>query len=376
MLTLHLTRGNYYEGVYLRLPATPGEVGEVFSWLDEVDTEAPTKIIDVVSNIPNLHRYMYRVDIDSEGVLGKLQKIAAMTNEISGHQRDIVTGALDAESINGLDDIISVIERVDEYAFIPGITCDKELGGYLVESGYMDFPERVKPYLDYQGIGAEYYADHGGAYTNKGYVLHKSSIEPYLEEEQSPVFRVYLHSLKTRQNDIEPCVLELPASYNLINQVKMVLGVDDFEKAEVVKVECIHPFLEELLPLEEADVDLVSDMADCISRMEETDGELLKFCAVLEVERPDLMIDAVDIACDMDNYERITEGLYEYGQSVLRRHGADNELLQAMEGYMDFEKLGEDSMLEDGVRQTEFGLIRKISEPFPRPGCEQEIGGM
>ena len=59
MLTLHLTRGNYYEGVYLRLPATPGEVGEVFSWLDEVDTEAPTKIIDVVSNIPNLHRYMY-----------------------------------------------------------------------------------------------------------------------------------------------------------------------------------------------------------------------------------------------------------------------------------------------------------------------------
>lgn len=169
MLTLHLTRGNYYEGVYLRLPATPGEVGEVFSWLDEVDTEAPTKIIDVVSNIPNLHRYMYRVDIDSEGVLGKLQKIAAMTNEISGHQRDIVTGALDAESINGLDDIISVIERVDEYAFIPGITCDKELGGYLVESGYMDFPERVKPYLDYQGIGAEYYADHGGAYTNKGY---------------------------------------------------------------------------------------------------------------------------------------------------------------------------------------------------------------
>ena len=145
MLTLHLTRGNYYEGVYLRLPATPGEVGEVFSWLDEVDTEAPTKIIDVVSNIPNLHRYMYRVDIDSEGVLGKLQKIAAMTNEISGHQRDIVTGALDAESINGLDDIISVIERVDEYAFIPGITCDKELGGYLVESGYMDFPERVKP---------------------------------------------------------------------------------------------------------------------------------------------------------------------------------------------------------------------------------------
>ena len=376
MLNLHLTRGNHYEGVYLKLPATPGEVGEVFGWLDEVDTEAPTKIIDVVSNIPNLHRYMYRVDIDAEGALDKLQEIATMTNEISGRQRDILTGALDAESINGLDDIISVIERMDEYAYIPGVTNDKELGGHLVESGYMDFPARVRPYLDYQGIGAEYYAEHGGAYTNKGYVLHKSVIEQYLYKEQSTVFKVHLYSAQTRQSGIEPCVLELPAAHYQIEQAKMSLGVDDLDKTEIIKVECVHPFLEDLLPLEDASFGLISDMADCISRMEETDGELLKFCAALEVERPSLMIDAVDIACDMDNYERITMGAYEYGQSVLYRHGVSGELIQDIEGYMDLEKFGEDSMIADGVRQTEFGLIRRLSEPFDELGYEQEIGGM
>ena len=63
--------------------------------------------------------------------------------------------------------------------------------------------------------------------------------------------------------------------------------------------------------------------------------------------------------------KRITEGTYEYGQSVLRRHGADDELLEAMDGYMDFEKLGEDAMVEDGVRETEFGLVRRCSHPFP-----------
>ena len=31
---------------------------------------------------------------------------------------------------------------------------------------------------------------------------------------------------------------------------------------------------------------------------------------------------------------------------------------------MDFEQFGEDSMKEDGVRQTEFGLVRRLSSPF------------
>lgn len=374
MLNLHLTRGNCYEGVYLRLPATPGEVGEVFGWLDEIDTEAPTKIIDIVSNIPNLHRYLYTADIDADGTLDKLQQIAAKTNGLDSLQRDTLIGALDSESTSGPEDILSIIDRLDEYAFIPNVTCDKELGGYLVETGYMDFPARVLPYLDYQRIGAEYYADHGGAYTGRGYVLRKSALEPYLDDGQPVVFRVHLHSTQTRQYGVEPCVINLPAAQDRLEQMKRSLGVEDYEEAAIAKVECMQPFLEDLLPLEDADVYLLSDLADCIGRMEETDGELPKFCAALEVERPGLLMDAVDIACDLDNYERITEGTYEYGQSVLRRHGADDELLQAMEGYMDFEKLGEDAMIEDGVRETEFGLIRRLSKPFPEQGYEQTMG--
>ena len=69
-------------------------------------------------------------------------------------------------------------------------------------------------------------------------------------------------------------------------------------------------------------------------------------------------------AMNLDDYERITEDTYEYGQTVLRRIGADDELIDTIDGYMDFEKLGEDIMAEEGVRRTEFGLIRRCSSPF------------
>ena len=91
------------------------------------------------------------------------------------------------------------------------------------------------------------------------------------------------------------------------------------------------------------------------------DGDLLKYLAVLSVEPPADFPGALRLALELDDYERITEGSYEYGQSVLRRIGADEELISVIDGYMDFEQFGEDSMKEDGVRQTEFGLVRRLS---------------
>ena len=98
--------------------------------------------------------------------------------------------------------------------------------------------------------------------------------------------------------------------------------------------------------------------------MQLEDSELMKYLSVLSVEQPETMRDALRYAMNLDDYERITEDTYEYGQTVLRRIGADDELIDTIDGYMDFEKLGEDIMAEEGVRRTEFGLIRRCSSPF------------
>lgn len=74
---------------------------------------------------------------------------------------------------------------------------------------------------------------------------------------------------------------------------------------------------------------------------------------------------------DRDDYELVPEDMDEYGKQVLRRTGADDEIIDTIDGYMDFARLGADSMEEDGVRRTEFGLVRRLSEPFP---VQQEQG--
>ena len=49
----------------------------------------------------------------------------------------------------------------------------------LVEHGKIDCPEHLKPYLDYVGIGAEFYNNCGGAYTLDGYVVRKEHLSDH-----------------------------------------------------------------------------------------------------------------------------------------------------------------------------------------------------
>ena len=91
---------------------------------------------------------------------------------------------------------------------------------------------------------------------------------------------------------------------------------------------------------------------------------------------PQTLTDALRLAMELDDYEQVTENAHEYGEQVLRRMGAGDEVIDAINGYMDFEQFGEDSMIEDGVRRTEFGLIRRCSQPFPEEAQGQQMGGM
>ena len=43
---------------------------------------------------------------------------------------------------------------------------------------------------------------------------------------------------------------------------------------------------------------------------------------------------------------------------------------------MDFEKRGEDTRAEEGVRRTECGLIRRCSSPFAEETQAIEMGGL
>ena len=196
---------------------------------------------------------------------------------------------------------------------------------------------------------------HGGAYTVSGYVMRRENGQQQVQESK-PIFELYL-----LHGQIRYC-LDLPAEELQLDMTKRSLGVEDFAQAAIYQTKCEMEPLAGLLPMDCVSVESANELARTIREM--PDGDLLKYLAVLSVEPPADFPGALRLALELDDYERITEGSYEYGQSVLRRIGADEELISVIDGYMDFEQFGEDSMKEDGVRQTEFGLVRRLSSPF------------
>ena len=92
-----------------------------------------------------------------------------------------------------------------------------------------------------------------------------------------------------------------------------------------------------------------NDFAEALEDIWQQDGALLTYAAVLEAERSDTLRGACEFLQDLDNYQRITEDAYGYGQQRLQETlGLDDEAIYELDGYMDFEKYGQDCMENDG----------------------------
>lgn len=327
MIRLKLSNKSANEGVILDLPATPAEVSEAFSWFERLGVDpSAVRIAGVNSPVPNLGPYILRANIHEPAEMKKLNELAEAIEQMDDREWDIFAGALDAESINGLDDVLKISKRLGDYIILPNVKTDTELGRILVDTGYKNFPENVQPYLDYRAIGAEYYAENGGAYGPGGYVRRKSSLEQ-APEQRDALITLYLLTPRVTATIANPYRLALPATDEELEQAKEQIDVEYFTEATIVKVEFGKPYLAELIPQECICVEDANELALGIEEMQQRDGEMLKFLAVLSVEQPETISDALRFAINLDDYERITAGTYEYGQSVLRRIGADDELI-------------------------------------------------
>ena len=372
MIQLFMSRSGSSVIVPLRFPASQSAITEASCQLDGASREGKTKIVEMKSVIANLPSYLGGLDPDSRTQLAQLNLLSSIIAKMDSRERNIYAGALDGNSINDLNDMIRVAEQVSDYILIPNVNSDVTLGRYVAVAGQIQgdprFPEAAWPYLDFAKIGAEYYAEHGGAYTYAGYVLRKQDDELVREKKS----KIQL-GLSSSQAQVSIC---LPATKEELERVKRTLGIDCFAEAAVTKVSFSVPYMDEHIPTTGVCVEDANELAWAIEGMQCEDGELLKYLSVLSVEQPGTMQEALRCAMNLDDYERIPEDTYEYGQAVLRRIGADDELIDTIDGYMDFEKLGEDTMAEEGVRRTEFGLIRRCSSPFAEETQAMEMGGL
>ena len=189
-----------------------------------------------------------------------------------------------------------------------------------------------------------------------------SPVEPWRDESRDEMLRMTL-----RVDGKPDYTLVLPADEEYLDAVKAYLDIDVFADAMLCDIRFKVPYIGELI--RDTDCPAVEDYNDFAEALEDIwqqDGALLTYAAVLEAERPETLRGACELLRNLDNYQRITEDAYGYGQQRLQETlGLDDEAIYELDGYMDFEKYGQDCMENDCVTQTEFGLLRRLDPPFP-----------
>ncbi len=204
-----------------------------------------------------------------------------------------------------------------------------------------------------------------------------SSAEPWRDESRDEMLRMML-----RVNGKPDYTLVLPADEEYLDAVKDYLDIDVFADAMICDIRFKVPYIGELIRNTDCPaVEDYNDFAEALENIWQQDGALLTYAAVLEAEKPETLHRACDLLQDLDNYQRITEGAYGYGQQRLQeRLGLDDEAVAELEGYMDFERYGADCIEHDGVVETEFGRLRRLDSPFPEQAqnirSDMTIGGL
>lgn len=197
-----------------------------------------------------------------------------------------------------------------------------------------------------------------------------SPVEPWRNENRDEMLRMTL-----RVEGKPDYTLVLPADEEYLDAVKNYLDIDVFADAMLCDIRFKVPYIGELI--RDSDCPAVEDYNDFAEALEDIwqqDGALLTYAAVLEAEKPETLHRACDLLQDLDNYQRITEGAYGYGQQRLQETlELDDEAIYELDGYMDFEQYGQDRMENDGVTETEFGLLRRLDPPFPEQRQGQQM---
>lgn len=186
MLRLLLGKENelHNNGVWLHLPAADKLLGDATVMLTR--TNDPLHILEVESSVPNLNRYI------KDGYnLERLNQLALQINKMSNRDAAIFSGALDMESVNGLEDVMRIANNLQNYELFPDVTTPRELGIYLVESCNVDIHKSAWPYLDYERVAAEYESNNGGAYTNLGYVVRSDDTPTQTISKEKQMMRIF-----------------------------------------------------------------------------------------------------------------------------------------------------------------------------------------
>ena len=317
------------------------------------------------------------LDMEQES-LAALNALAQAARPLSNDDIIKLGAAVAMAKPQSAEEIKMLAESLDLFDFVPGVHTPTEYGKYMIqESERFEYDENLEAFYDYEGYALQRMNAEDGMFTDRGYIAYKGGIalkevmecgqgeqpapEPWQGENRDEMLRMTLYAKNKAGYS-----LVLPADEEYLSAAKSYLGVGDFAEAVIRDVRFKVPYIGELIcDTDCPSVEEYNEFAEAMESIWQKDGALLTYAAVLDAERPDTLGRAYELLQKLENYERIVEGTYGYGQQRLQETlGLDDAAVEMLDGYMDFEKYGEECMEADGVVTTEFGLLRRLEPPF------------
>jgi len=341
--------------------------------LDAMKSRYAEKLVikNMESDIPNLADYLREFEIFDHSYSNKLNSLAARIESLTPDEKEKFKAAIEFEPVNNYDDLYHLTFCLDEYEYFPDIHDKASLGKFLVETRRVPVHESALPFIDYEKVSAEFLEGSNAVFTDKGCVVEKDennvSIQRAEEKSRACVFNVSVTSKYLISAYSPPVSLKLPAGKLTLTEAVRNLRIGNINECFIAELSSPMTELNKI-STGDANFSTLNSIAEQIEDLSERGGKLPKLLAALEIESPADFEAVYEIINNLDNYELMPESVRDcedYGRYILFDSGEIGDIGDEIEGYMDYDEYGKDKMLEEGIRETAFGLLRKLDVPFP-----------
>ena len=122
-MVLYVAKNRFSSEVeHISFPTDAEKVRYAVIGLEEFGGWSPAHIIGGEGAANILTGYIKRDELFSEDGVQKLNRLSELVDAMDMEAQNIFAGALCAESVNGLDDVLAIASSLDRYEFMEGVT--------------------------------------------------------------------------------------------------------------------------------------------------------------------------------------------------------------------------------------------------------------
>ena len=369
MLKVYLSSIATSEGLWLAFPMGSQERQEAMKF----GGEGTNEIGAATSPLEGLKTHLEGMTLQPGQGIRELEFLDRHTDCMTEKEKSIFQAALEIEKPRSVMEIVNLSCNLDKFVFYEGVSSHEELGRRVL--GNEEMPEKVALYLDYGAAGEKYAGSHAGCFTDLGYVARTGeALEPlydgkYLPEpgyDRSCVIKAWLSSPYYAAGNYRHYPVSLPASDDRLALAEEKLGWRKLEEYKVDYISCPVRELESCLPFSR-DVREMNAFAGLLAERNILGdaGTREKLFAALEALVPENMVQAMEVAAGLEQYEVLPEDIrtaVDYAYYYLE--DAQIYIDDEVQPFLDYGKLGEFRMRKEGVVQTEYGLVLRRDRPI------------